>query len=377
MSHILSVKMPIKLSMKLPTRPAIDYPINIGANIYDVSAWLPKKRFNQIVIITDNIVKKRYGFALQHSLKKAGHPCLLLSFPSGEKYKNSKTKQTIENAMLFHRCDRDTLILALGGGVVGDIAGFIAATYLRGISYIQMPTTLLAMVDSSVGGKTGMNTIHGKNLIGAIYQPLCVLADVSLLKSLSKKNMINGLIEAIKMFLTHDATSFYYTQLHLDHLINGSKNSLKQIVSRAVNIKADVVGRDEKEQGERSLLNFGHTIGHALEKISNYTLLHGYAVAYGILVEAALSQSLGLLNIEELSIIKNVMSRLGIHGVDLKKYPLAKVIQATKNDKKMRSGKVHYTLLQEIGSAHIKNGRYVHPVADKMVRYALKKTIEG
>src|SRR5476651_340209 len=163
---------------------------------------------SHMVIITDNTVKKLYGLNLQKCLKKAGHHCLLLSFPAGEKFKNNKTKQTIEDAMLQHRCDRDTLILALGGGVVGDLAGYIAATYMRGVSYIQIPTTLLAMVDSSVGGKTGINTSQGKNLIGSFWQPILVVADLQCLMTLPDVQIINRLIEAIKIFLTNDVNYF-------------------------------------------------------------------------------------------------------------------------------------------------------------------------
>lgn len=366
-----------EISVTIPNEPAVSYPIIIGADLYDFTTWLPKKKFNQIVIITDRAVKKRYGCDLQKHLNQAGRNSLLLSFPAGEKSKNYQTKQAIEHAMQLHRCDRDTLIIALGGGVVGDLAGFIAATYLRGVPYIQIPTTLLAMVDSSVGGKTGINTIHGKNLIGAVYQPLCVVADVMLLKTLSRKNMINGLIEAIKIFLTYDAASFCYTESYLHHIIKGDDSLLKEIVSRAVRIKAAVVSRDEKDRGERSVLNFGHTIGHALEKLSNYTLLHGYAVAYGILVEATISHILGLLDSNQLLIIKNLIAELGIHGKNLQKYELTKLIQATKTDKKIRFGNVHYTLLREIGSTHFSNGNYVHPVADKIIKQAFKNIIEG
>jgi 3-dehydroquinate synthase len=366
-----------EIAVKIPRGSALHYPIKIGASLYDLATWFPKKTFSQIVIITDHTVKKQYGLNLHKYLKRAGHTSLILSFPAGEKFKNNKTKKSLENTMLLYRCDKYTLIVALGGGVVGDIAGFIAATYLRGIPYIQIPTSLLAMVDSSVGGKTGINTIHGKNLIGIIYQPVCVVADITLLKTLSKKNRINGLIEAIKMFLTCDSKSFYYTESHLDGIINGQELLLKEIVARAVKIKADVVSRDEKEKGERSVLNFGHTIGHALEKISNYTLLHGYAVAYGILVEATVSHILGFLDIKQLSIIKNLLTQLSIHGKYLKKYEIANLIQATKNDKKVRSGNVNYTLLLEIGGVYTISGNYVHPVPDKIVRQAFRKVIEG
>lgn len=366
-----------QISVALPIKPAAGYSIIMSANLFDITTWLPNKTFSQIVIITDSTVKKRYGLKLQNRLNQAGYNSLLLSFPAGEKSKNYKTKQVIEHAMQLHHCGRNTLIVALGGGVVGDLAGFIAATYLRGLPYIQIPTTLLAMVDSSVGGKTGINTFHGKNLIGAIYQPLCVVTDVGLLKTLSKKNIINGLIEAIKMFLTYDADSLRYTESHIQNILKGDDSILKEMVGRAVRIKAAVVSRDENESGERSVLNFGHTIGHALEKISNYTLLHGYAVAYGILVEATLSHLFGLLDNNQLLIIRNLFSKLGIHGKDLQKYDFVKLIQITKRDKKTRSGNVHYILLREIGHTHIANGNYAHTVADKIVRQALEITSEG
>lgn len=364
-----------KISVNIPNKPWTEYSIIIGKSISQFTSYLPKK-IQHIVIITDNRVKKYYGLDLQKRLKKNYPSCLLLSFPPGEKFKNNTTKQLIENAMLRNRCARDTLIIALGGGVVGDLSGFIASTYLRGIPYIQIPTTLLAMVDSSIGGKTAINTAYGKNLIGTIYQPAKVIIDITLLQSLSKKNIINGLIEAIKMFLTYDATSFNYTKLHLNQLINGDTFFLKKIVSRAVSIKAAVIGRDEKDNGERSVLNFGHTFGHALEKISNYTVLHGYAVGYGILVEATISHMLDLLNKEQLQIIKQLLAQLDIYGKYLKKYDISKLICVMKHDKKMRQQKIHYTLLSKIGSAYVINGNYVHPVADEIVRHAFKNIIQ-
>lgn len=352
------------------------YPIHIGVNLFKLTALFSLKSFNKIVIITDHIVKKQYALSLNKHLKQSGHDTLLLSFPAGEKFKNSETKQKLENAMLLHRCDRDTLIIALGGGVVGDIAGFVAATFLRGVSYIQIPTTLLSMVDSSIGGKTAINTQYGKNLIGAIYQPQCVIADVNTLKTMTQKARINGLIEAIKMFLTHDAKSFYYTQSHLSHLVQGKSSFLKKIIVCAVNIKLKVVKRDEKEKNERALLNFGHTIGHALEKMSNYALPHGYAVGYGILVEATMSHQLGLLDKQQLFIIQDVMSELGIRGNYLKKFDIVKLLQATRNDKKAGFNQVKYILLKKIGSAHIVKKNYSHCVSDKMVRQAFKYVVE-
>jgi len=354
-----------KIVVTIPVKTPIRYPVIIGADLFDVDSWLPKGKFSRFVIITDHHVKKLFALRLHNTLKKAGHNSILLFFQAGEKNKNNITKQTIENGMLHNACDRNTLVLALGGGVVGDLSGFVAATYLRGIAYIQIPTTLLAMIDSSVGGKTAINTPYGKNLIGAIHQPIAVIADTKLLKTLPEKHKINGLIEAIKIFLTHDKKSFYFLATHHEREIDN-------IIARAVKIKASVVMRDEKEQGERALLNFGHTIGHALEKLSNYKLLHGYAVAYGILIESTLSHQMGLLSLKQLIIIKKLLSRFGIHTKNLRKYDINKIIQATKNDKKVQGKNVRYVLLKEIGKAHIIKNNYVHAVSDEMVRQTFK-----
>ena len=203
-----------KIEVHIPQVAAVNYPVRIEPGLLNqFTRWLAdNSRSAEIVIITDHTVKKLYGRLLAHSLKQAGWQVLLLSIPPGEHSKNFEVKQSLENKMLRQGYGRQTVCLALGGGVVGDLAGFIAATYMRGISLIQIPTSLLAMIDSSVGGKTAINTEYGKNLIGAFWQPVSVVADVHCLRTLPKKHLINGLIEAIKMFLTHDRRSFYYLQ---------------------------------------------------------------------------------------------------------------------------------------------------------------------
>lgn len=348
------------------------YSIVIGVDLLNFTAWLPSNYKGKLVIITDHIVKKKYGIPLQNKLKKSNYNCILLSFPAGEKYKNILTKQAIENAMFKQNCDRNTIILALGGGVVGDIAGYIAATYMRGISYIQIPTTFLAMIDSSVGGKTGINNNFGKNLIGCIYQPTAVIIDTSFLKTLSKRHKINGMVEAIKIFLTYDAKYFQYICKNIEKIFSDDKKILHSVLKRALSLKALTISRDENEKGERCLLNFGHTIGHALEKLSNYTLLHGKAVAYGILVEATLSHLLGLLKHEHLAKIHSLMDELKIYGRDLKKYNFRSLVNFTKRDKKSFAGETHYVLLQKIGAAYVKKNKYSHRVPDSLVLQALK-----
>ena len=357
-------------------KPTHTYPIHIDADWQDVASWLPKKAFSQIVIISDDTIQKHYGLQLQQRLQNADHQSILLSFKDGEHYKNPETKQTLEQAMLAHYCDRQTLIIALGGGVVGDVAGFVAATYMRGISYIQIPTTLLAMVDASIGGKTGINTPFGKNLIGAIHQPMGVVIDVALLQSLPEKHLINGFIEIIKIFLTSDAPSFYDVYTSGQDIIHNNQSLLKKTIIQAIKLKAAVVKRDELELGERGLLNFGHTIGHALEKITKHSLLHGYAVGYGILIETEIAYLHGLLTHHERLIIKQCLAHFGIYGKDLENYDVMQIIQATKNDKKNRQGQVHYVLLKSIGNVYTKDGLFVHPVHDEMVQKAFKEGVK-
>ena len=251
------------LLMTIPAQSETVYPIKIGEQVLlNPKAWLPDDCLvKKMVIITDDHINTLYGPILVTAL--AEFKPLLFTFLSGEISKTNKTKQTLEEQMLQQHCDRDTLILALGGGVVGDLAGFIAATYMRGIPYIQIPTSLLAMVDSSVGGKTGINTSQGKNVIGAFWQPRAVIMDTTCLMTLSEIQMINGLIEALKMFMTHSLADFNYVDTHLDRILNKDMAALNHVVQQAVTIKISMVSLDEQDHGQRMTLNFGHTIGHA------------------------------------------------------------------------------------------------------------------
>lgn len=360
-----------QIIMEIPARQSFSYSINVGFDLLSrPEEWLPRdSHTKRLVIITDDNVNKIYGEKLSHALSR--YEPLLLSFVPGEKSKNYQTKHLLEEQMIQHHCNRDTLILALGGGVVGDLAGFIASTYMRGVPYIQIPTTLLAMVDSSVGGKTSINTHQGKNLIGAFWQPSCVVTDLNCLMTLSQEYLINGLVEAIKMFMTNDAN-------HLNDLINNINNILqkdisilKNIVEQAIKIKVDIVSQDEKESNQRMILNFGHTIGHALEKMTDYTMLHGYAVALGILVESKISQLSGFLSNEEFLIVQQLFSKLNISGSQLKNMNFDEIIQATKADKKIKSGHVRYVLLKKLGQVCQENNTFAHPVSDEMVKNAL------
>ena len=368
--------MKMQIDITLPGKLASSYPNQIGLKFLDnISDWMPSG-VGRVVIITDHYVRKHYACLVEQALKSGGYNTLLLSFPCGEKNKNIRTKTKLEEKMLLEGCDRDSLILALGGGVVGDMAGFIAATFMRGISYIQIPTTLLAMVDSSVGGKTGIDTPQGKNLIGAFWQPKAVISDIECLKTLPQKQVINGLIEALKMFLTSDVESLNYLQQNLGGILRRDENILINIVHRAVKIKANIVQNDEKEKHQRATLNFGHTIGHALEKLSDYQLLHGYAVALGILVEVKIAQLMGHLEEKHYLLIKTLFSRLYILTSELKKFDVNDVIKNTKSDKKNRAGLVHYVLLNDLGSVYEMKNQFAHPVPDEVVRHAFLDIIE-
>ncbi len=362
---------------KVPSAKERDYPIKIAAGLLKTpEAWLPKE-YQPLVIITDNTIKSIYAKPLQKKLIQLGYETKLFSFPAGEKSKSQKIKTFIEEKMLAEKCGRNSLILALGGGVVGDMAGFIAATYMRGVPFIQLPSSLLAMIDSSVGGKNGINTTQGKNLIGTFYQPKAVIIDRDILKTLPQKHLINGLIEAIKIFLTNDSASFYFLKKNLDKILSGSNTVLEKIIQQAVSLKANIVEQDEKENHLRMILNFGHTIAHAIEALSNYKVLHGYAVGFGILFEAKISQLLGLLPENSYETIKTVFNNLGIDSKALAKYDINKIISFTKIDKKIKSNEVRYVLLKNIGEFYQAKQQVVHPVTDESVKQAFLELING
>ncbi len=369
-----------KVTVHLPGSPPSSYPIVIRTGLLrQPQTWLSRcGDFEKIVIITDHHIRKLYGHDLAQSLKKSGRRVLLLAFRAGEASKNQQVKQNLEEKMLRHGCGQSTVCLALGGGVCGDIAGFIAATYMRGIPLIQIPTSLLAMVDSSVGGKTAIDTSYGKNLIGAFWQPRAVIADIRCLQSLPKKHLINGLIEAIKMALTSDKKGFHWLQKNWRQCLGGHEKTLQKAIRQAVKIKAAVVAEDEREQrGPRMILNFGHTIGHALEKISGYKILHGYAVAYGILIEAKIAELSGILAAADYALIAAFFADLDIHAHDLKKYSVEKIIQATRHDKKKMSGKIRYVLLKTIGEIYKGDDAYAHPIPDAVVKQAFQQCCGG
>jgi 3-dehydroquinate synthase len=314
---------------------------------------------SRCAIISDTNVAPRYGKAAQQALVKAGFAAELITIPAGETAKSLKTLESCFNQLAAQRLERKSFIVALGGGVVGDLAGFVAATYLRGVAFVQVPTTLLAQVDSSVGGKVGVNLKAGKNLVGAFHQPRLVLCDLDTLASLPMREYRAGLAEVIKYGIIYDAALFQRLERDLPRLLRRDPRTLAAIVARCCEIKAEVVRQDETESGLRAILNFGHTIGHALEAVSRYgKYLHGEAIAIGQVAAAKLSARLLGLSAREVDRIENLFHRAGLPThVKLNAPQRQKLLAAMKLDKKVSGGEIKFVLARKIGAVEF--GRQV------------------
>lgn len=357
------------LQVNIPAKPAQEYPILINSGLLkNWNSWLPKYlKSNKIVIISDDKVKPLYADKLSEELNSDGYQAKLITFPNGEHSKSIITKLKLEEEMFSFGCDRHTLCLALGGGVVGDLTGFTAATYMRGIDYVQIPTSLLAMIDSSVGGKTGINNAYGKNNIGAFYQPKAVIMDTSLLSSLPREHIVNGFLEAIKIFATLDTDSYEYCCNNLESILNLEIAPIKHVIEKAVALKAQVVEIDEHEVNLRMILNFGHSVGHAIEKLSNYEVLHGYAVGIGMLVEAKVAQLSGTLSVSDFLQLTDLLSKLGITKNLITNYEASEVIRAMRGDKKNINQQISLILLSGIGSTKNIANKVSFPVEESLI----------
>ena len=305
------------------------------------------------VVVSDRNVGPRYGAAARQALQAAGFECELITVPAGETAKSLATVRACYDQLAALRLERKSFIVALGGGVVGDLAGFVAATYLRGIAFVQAPTTLLAQVDSSVGGKVGVNLKAGKNLVGAFYQPRLVLCDLATLATLPAREFRAGLAEVIKYGIIYDAGLFARLERDLPALARRQPATLAAVVARCCEIKAQVVRQDETESGWRAILNFGHTVGHALEASSHYgKYLHGEAIAIGQVAAARLSaRRLGLSECQ-VQRIRNLLQRAGLPTeVSLTNRQREKLLAAMKLDKKVSGGEIKFVLARKIGEA--------------------------
>ena len=307
---------------------------------------------HRYVVITDEHVKPRYAARVVATLR-GDRRADVLAVPSGETHKTRESWARLTDQMLAAGAGRDTTVIALGGGVVGDLAGFVAATFMRGVPVVQVPTTLLAMIDSSIGGKTGVDTPAGKNLVGAFHQPAAVVADPLTLCTLPREQLRAGLAEAIKHGAIADAAYFDRIRQGVEELLDPSRaggDRMRDVIARSVEIKADVVRRDEREGGLRKILNFGHTIGHAVELLSDYELLHGEAIAIGMALEAELAERLELAEPGTAERLRGLLRAAGLPTQRPPQMPPERIVQAMKSDKKARRGVTEYSLPRRIGA---------------------------
>ena len=330
------------------------YPIHIGRGLLDrADLLLPHLKTKRVAIVTNDVVGPLYLERLRATLEAAGVRVSAVVLPDGEANKDWQTLNLIFDMLLAERCERSTTLVALGGGVVGDMGGFAAACYQRGMPFIQIPTTLLAQVDSSVGGKTAINHPQGKNMIGAFYQPRLVLTDIDTLATLPDRELSAGLAEVIKYGLIRDPVFLDWLEANLDALVARDPEALAYAIERSCRNKAEVVAADETEQGERALLNLGHTFGHAIETGLGYgEWLHGEAVAAGTMMAAELSRRLGWLQDEGIERIATLFARahLPVWGPKL---GASRCLELMAHDKKVEAGKLRLVLLRDVGRAVI------------------------
>lgn len=331
------------------------YPIYIGEQLLArgelLISHMPQKR---AALITDTVVAPLYLDAVSNALGTAGVRVTPVVVPCGEQHKEWKTLNAVFDALLADHCERKTTLIALGGGVIGDLTGFAAASYMRGVPFIQIPTTLLAQVDSAVGGKTAINHPRGKNMIGAFYQPLAVLADTTTLETLPAREVSAGLAETIKYGVLRDPAFFAWLEQNIDALTTLDARALAYAIRRSCENKAEVVASDEREEsGKRALLNLGHTFGHAIETGLGYgNWLHGEAVAAGMVIAARISHHMGLISAADVTRIVALLerARLPVAAPDL---GVERYLQLIGIDKKVQGGRIHFILLRGIGSAFL------------------------
>ena len=349
------------------------YDILIGrgllAELPDLAqAACPAPRY---AVITDSHVATLYGEKLVARCRDATLQVELLEFPAGEWNKTRETWARLSDRMLAAQLGRDSAVVALGGGVVGDVAGFVAATYLRGVPYIQAPTTLLAMIDSSIGGKTGVDVPAGKNLLGAFHQPRLVVADMDLLGTLPAPQLAAGIAEAVKHGAIADADYFAFLEREHDAVTTKQPDALERLVRRSVEIKAGVVAADERETGRRAILNFGHTVAHAVESTAKFAVLHGEAVAIGMAYEARLAERLGIAAAGTADRIRRLLERYDL-PLELPESATPDQLLATMQlDKKARAGTVRFALPEVVGRMHADGSGWTVAAPERVVREVL------
>jgi 3-dehydroquinate synthase len=330
------------------------YPIHIGAGLLARPELIAERLPNgKAAIITNSTVAPLYLASLTRALTGRGVEVTPITLPDGEQHKNWETLNHIFDVLLERRCERGTTLIALGGGVIGDLAGFAAAAYLRGVPYIQVPTTLLAQVDSAVGGKTAINHPLGKNMIGAFYQPRAVVADTDTLTTLPPRELAAGLAEVIKYGLIRDPALFEWLESNMARLVKREAEPLAHAIERSCTIKAEIVALDEREEGLRELLNLGHTFGHAIEAGTGYgTWLHGEAVGAGMALAARLSRKIGLIGEGDVRRVEAILRAAGL-PVAAPALGFQRYLELMGHDKKVQGGRIRFVLLKRIGEAFV------------------------
>jgi 3-dehydroquinate synthase len=344
----------VKIRVPISEHRDASYDIVIGRGLLTelpalVRAACPAPRY---AVITDSHVAKLYGQPLVARCQDATLHVEVFEFPAGEWNKTRETWAAVSDRMLARQFGRDCAVIALGGGVAGDVAGFVAATYLRGIPYVQVPTSLLAMIDSSIGGKTGVDVPAGKNLLGTFHQPRLVVADLDALKSLPAVQLAAGMAEAVKHGVIADSGYFQFLERQHRAAAAGDADVLEQVVRRSVEIKAEVVAADEREVGRRAILNFGHTVGHAIEATAKFALLHGEAIAIGMAYESRLAEAMGIAERGTALRIRELLAGCGL-PLDLPETATVDaLVAAMQVDKKARRGTVRFALPRSVGAMH-------------------------
>ncbi|MFQ5431898.1 MAG: 3-dehydroquinate synthase [Nitrospinota bacterium] len=334
------------------------YPIFIGGGLIKNAGKFLREttRAGAVAVVTNTKVNRLYGAQCASSLRKSGFRTVTITLPDGEKYKTLDYVKNIYDELIKNRFDRADTILALGGGVTGDMAGFAAATYMRGISCVQLPTTLLAQVDSSVGGKTGVDYPGGKNIIGSFHQPRLVLADISTLMTLSAREFRCGMAEVIKYGIISSVSLFNYLEKSVNMITARNKKALQKIITESCRIKAKIVAEDERESGIRAILNMGHTFGHAIETALGFRKLkHGEAVAIGLVMASRLSYTLGILKAEAVTRVSRLVHSFGLPTSPPRNLDPEEVIKGMLHDKKTVSGKHRFIVFDKIGRASIRS----------------------
>lgn len=347
------------------------YKIYIGSDLLGQIGYLLRQVVDgdRVIMVTNPLVRRLYGNSIKKSLNNYGFEVIVLEISEGEEQKSLQNSSKLYGELSNCHAERSTPILALGGGIIGDLTGFVAATYLRGVPFIQIPTTILAQVDSSIGGKVAVNYNQFKNKIGTFYQPKLVVSDIVTLHTLPTREFVSGLAEIIKHAVIWDKNLFDYIEENVDRIKTSNDDDvLEELVFRAIKIKANIIEQDEKDLDLRNILNYGHTIGHAIETLSEFQMKHGEAVAVGMVAAGRISNKMGMLSKSELNRMKDVIEKAGL-VTKVPEVDIAQLIKTMKHDKKVLAGKIRFVLLNSIGKAIMSDGVPLSLVEEVLINY--------